>query len=244
MSPPTDPTEQPAAGQRERRAWGTLSRAQIVQAGLRIAREEGIDALTIRRIAADLGASRMALYRHVADKDELVTLVTDAIAEHQVVPPDISGPWDQRLRLLAAGIRRELSAYPGLAELATTRVQHGPGALRTVELTLQILADAGLDEREAARYYLVFLDLVLGRIHRELHGDPAALHSAASLNSTTARTGDHPRLQAAEPHLDTITPDEIFTTELDMLIHTIKTKTPKPPQPDPTQDLPDVRPCP
>jgi AcrR family transcriptional regulator len=222
VSPSTDPDPDPApAGPPRRRAWGTLNRAKILDAALRIAREEGMGALTIRRLAAELGASRMALYRHVADKDELLALVTDAIAEHEVVPPGIDeGPWDRRLRLLAAGIRRELAAYPGLADIATTRVQHGPGALRTVELTLDILAEAGLDERQAARHYMIFLDLVLGRIQREVHGDPADLHRAASLDATDLDPG--PRLRAAEPHLRSITADEIFDAELDMLVHAIE----------------------
>ncbi|WP_433466807.1 TetR/AcrR family transcriptional regulator [Spirillospora sp. CA-128828] len=216
MSPSSTP--RPAG---ERRAWGTLDRAQIVDAALRIARSEGMQALTIRRLASDLGASRMALYRHVSGKEELVDLVTDAIAEQEVVPPGIDdGPWDRRLRLLAAGIRREMAAYPGLAEIATTRAHHGPGALRTVELTLEILAEAGLDERQAARYYMVFLDIVLGRVQRELHGDPASMHRRASLDATEG--GEHPRLDAAEAHLRAITADEIFDTELDMLVHAIE----------------------
>lgn len=193
-----------------------------MDAALRIARDEGMGALTIRRLASDLGASRMALYRHVADKDELVALVLDAVAEHEVVPPGIGeGPWDRRLRVLAASIRRELAAYPGLAEIVTTRAYHGPGALRTVELILDTLAEAGLDDRQAARYYLVFIDLVLGRIHRELHGDVAGVHRDASLEATGRSPGDHPRLTAAEPHLRATTADEIFDTELDMLIHAI-----------------------
>ncbi|GAA2432976.1 TetR/AcrR family transcriptional regulator C-terminal domain-containing protein [Actinomadura vinacea] len=203
-----------------RRAWGSLSRAQIVEAALRIARTEGMRALTIRRLAADLHASRMSLYRHVADKDALVDLVMDAIAAHEFVPPGLDDkPWPERLRLLAEGIRRELSAYPGLAEIMATRVHHGPGALRTVETTLQIFSEAGLDERQAALYYMVFLDLVLGRTHRELHGDPATLHRNASLDVPVRE--EYPRLHAVETHLGAVTADQIFDAELDMLIHAI-----------------------
>ena len=214
--------DRPEAGPPPRLAWGSLSRTQIVEAALRIARREGMQALTTRRLASDLGASRMALYRHVPSKDALIDLVMDAIAEHEVVPPGIDeGPWPRRLRLLAVSIRRELAAYPGLAEIVTTRVHHGPGALRTVEAILRILAEAGLDERRTGLYYMVFLDLVLGRIHRELHGDPARLHLTASLGADR-RGHEHPRLNAAEPHLSAITADEIFDTELDMLIGAIE----------------------
>jgi AcrR family transcriptional regulator len=205
-----------------RRPWGSLTRAQIVAAALDIARKEGLQALTIRRLAADLGASRMALYRHVADKDALIDLVMDAIAEHEVVSPaDHGGPWPERLRRLAVSMRRELAAYPGLAELLMTRVNHGPGALRAVETLLGILADAGLDERDAARYYLLFIDLVLGRIHRELHGDPVDRHRTASLLAIAHELGDFPHLAAAEPHLRAMTSEDIFHAEIDMLIAAI-----------------------
>jgi AcrR family transcriptional regulator len=53
----------------DRRPWGGLGRAQIVDAAMEIARAEGIEALTIRRLATEVGASRMALYRHVPDQD-------------------------------------------------------------------------------------------------------------------------------------------------------------------------------
>ncbi|MGW6461275.1 TetR/AcrR family transcriptional regulator [Streptomyces sp. NPDC055078] len=207
-----------------RRAWGSLSRAQIVAAALEIARGEGMRALTIRRLAADLGASRMALYRHVPDKDALVGLVMNAVAEHDVVPPDIDeGPWPERLRRLAGAMRRELAACPGLVEIMLTRANHGPGALRLVETVLRILADAGLDERRAARYYLVFIDLAVGRLHRELHGDPADAHRAAGLLAIADDAADYPRLGAASAHLRDVPPEQVFDDELAMLILAIET---------------------
>jgi AcrR family transcriptional regulator len=216
--------DQTPGGAAQRRAWGSLSRAQILAAALDIARTEGMEALTIRRLAADLGASRMALYRHVADKDALVDLVMNAIAEHDVVPPGIEdGPWARRLRLLAAGMRRELTAYPGMVDVLMTRANHGPGALHLVETILRILADAGLDERQAARHYLVFIDLVLGRLHRERHGDPVAEHRTASLLALADDTTGLPRLHAAQHHLRAVTAEQIFELEMEMLIHAIET---------------------
>ncbi|MGI5323754.1 TetR family transcriptional regulator [Actinomadura nitritigenes] len=222
--PPAGPPEPPA---RERRPWGSISRAQIVAAALEITRRDGLDALTIRALAADLGVSRMALYRHVSGKDELVALVMDAIAAHDIVPPDLgAGPWPGRLRRIADGMRRELGAHPGTIDALVTRGNHGPGALRLVETILATLADAGLDERAAVRYYLVFIDLVLGRMHREAHGDPIDRHRNASLGAHARAVGDGPgalpRLRAAEPHLREITTAEVFDTELDMLVRAVE----------------------
>ena len=105
-----------------------------------------------------------------------------------------------------------------------TRANHGPGALGVVETILRILADAGLDEREATRCYLVFIDLVFGRLHRELYGDPVGEHRNAGLLAMAREIGDFPLLRAAEPHLRAITGEDVFQAELDMLIETITTR--------------------
>ncbi|MEU3550314.1 TetR/AcrR family transcriptional regulator C-terminal domain-containing protein [Streptomyces longwoodensis] len=217
---------QAADGSRERRAWGSLSRDQIVACGLRIARAEGMQALTVRRLASELGASRMALYRHVPNKDGLLELVMDAIAEYDILPPGLEeGPWEERLRRLAADIRRELSAHPGLIDILMTRAHHGQGALRLVDGLLGILADAGLSERQAVRHYLVFVDLVLGRLHRELHGDPVNHHRTASPTALAEQAGDYARLRAAVPYLLELSPEQVFQDELDMLVLSIRAAT-------------------
>lgn len=209
--------------ERTRRSWGSLSREQIVTTALHIARTEGLAALTIRRLAADLDASRMALYRHVADKDALVTLVLNAVAEQSVpsVPPR-SEPWETRLRRLGHGLRASLHAYPGVIEVLMNRHNHGPGALRMVDSILEILTDAGLGERDAARYYVVFIDLVFGRVYREVHGDPVDPERTGSLLNTARELGELPHIEAAESELRAVTAEQVFETELDMLVHAIR----------------------
>jgi AcrR family transcriptional regulator len=210
-------------GAGERRAWGSLDRAHIVRAAVALARREGMAALTIRRLAAEVGASRMALYRHIPDKDALLGLVADAVAESEVIPEGaLSGPWQQRLRHLAHGMRHRLTAYPGLAELIVTRGNHGPGGLRLAETIVEILSEAGHDEQTTARYYLVFIDLVLGRAHREAaQGDPTTPQRNAALLDAAERRADAPRLAALAPHLRAVTHDQVFETELDILIRAL-----------------------
>lgn len=188
-----------------------------------LARTEGIEALTIRRLATAVGASRMALYRHVPDKDALLDLVANAVAERHVIPPEaLHGSWADRLRHLARRMRRQLLAYPGFAELIMTRSNHGPGGLRIAETILEILTDAGLDDEATARYYLVFLDIVLGRAHREAHSDPISPSRNAALFAAAAETGLAPRLRALTPLLSTGDPDAIFETEMDMLVRAVR----------------------
>ncbi|HVW41823.1 MAG TPA: TetR/AcrR family transcriptional regulator C-terminal domain-containing protein [Amycolatopsis sp.] len=207
----------------ERRPWGSLERPQIIDAALRIARAEGIEALTIRRLATEVGASRMALYRHVPDKNALLDLLADEIAAHHVIPGEaLDGPWPDRLRHLAHGMRRELRAYPGFAERLVTHGNATPGGLRIAETIADILAAAGLDSATAARFYLITIDVVIGRAHREVRGDPTTQDRNATLFAAAEASRDAARFTALLPSLRTVTSDEIFAAELDMLIEAIR----------------------
>lgn len=216
----------PTAGAAARRSWGSLSQSDIVATAVDLARREGLDALTIRRLAAEIGAGRMSIYRHVPDKDALLDLVANAIAEQHVIPAAaLTGPWQDRLRRLARGMRTQLTAFPGFAELIMTRSNHGPGGLRIAETILDILALADLDADGCARFYLVFIDIVLGRAHRESHGDPTTARRNAELFEAAAHSDDTPRLRELTPRLRRMTPDQVFDAELDMIIAAIKAQS-------------------
>jgi TetR/AcrR family transcriptional regulator, tetracycline repressor protein len=123
-----------------RRPWGSLNQEKIVSTALDLVRREGLDALSVRRLAAELGASRMALYRHVPNKQALVDLIGSRFTESELVPPEArEGPWQDRLRALAASIRRHLHAHPGLIDLLLRHGVTSPGRLALAEAILQTL---------------------------------------------------------------------------------------------------------
>ena len=91
-----------------------LGREEIVAGAIRVTKAVGLDHLTMRALAAELGVTPMALYHHVPNKDALLQLVADAvIGEIDVPPPDV-GPWDVRLAVLARDLRARVSAFPGV----------------------------------------------------------------------------------------------------------------------------------
>jgi hypothetical protein len=177
----------------------------------------------------------MALYRHVADKNTLLALVANAIAERELVPEAGAGsgggaggaaprgPWQPRLRRLARTLHGELSAYPGLADLLMTWSNHGPAGVRFAELIISTIAESGTDDDATARFYLLFLDLVLGRAHHPTHGDPTTparntlVYAAAEDDPAAA-----PRLSALLPRLRAATPEAVFEAGLDMLVTAIE----------------------
>ena len=126
-----------------------LSRAAIVERALTVMDAEGPDAVTIRRIAQEFGVTPMALYWHVANKDELLAAMGDALLA-DVAPPPATGPWHAQLRGVVEALIAGLSEHPAAAELVFPRILVTEPGLRLTEFTLALLEDAGFTREQAA----------------------------------------------------------------------------------------------
>src|SRR5271155_3917414 len=97
-----------------------LGRQRVLEAALAVAEREGLERLSMRLVARELNVSTMALYRHVTNKDDLLDgLVERLLGELQL--PNDSLPWDQRLRMLAGGLRALARRHPELFGLLLRR---------------------------------------------------------------------------------------------------------------------------
>ncbi|MFD3418731.1 TetR/AcrR family transcriptional regulator C-terminal domain-containing protein [Streptomyces decoyicus] len=148
---------------RERRPRETdsgLSRESVVRAGVKVADAEGLRALSMRRVAAEFGVSSMALYRHVAGKDELVLLMADAAFHDIELPEPAPDGWRARME---AGARLQWELYrrhPWLAQyLSLTRPQPMPRAMALIEWTMARVR--GLDPVTLIHMALTLLSFVL-----------------------------------------------------------------------------------
>jgi AcrR family transcriptional regulator len=126
-----------------------LSRAAIVERALNVMDAEGPDAITIRRIANEFGVTPMALYWHVANKDELLAAMGDAMLAG-VEPPEASGHWSAQLRAVVEVLIENLARHPAAAELVFPRILITEPGLRITEFTLALLEDAGFSREQAA----------------------------------------------------------------------------------------------
>ncbi|TDC53086.1 TetR family transcriptional regulator [Jiangella ureilytica] len=127
-----------------------LTPSAIAAAALRLGDREGADAMTMRRIAAELGCDPMALYRHFADRTALLDAVAD-LALATVPAPDPQQPWDERLRRVADDIRSAALAHPGIAFHVAARPPLGEQGQRIAAGVFAALAEAGLTPGEAIR---------------------------------------------------------------------------------------------
>ncbi|HEV7205528.1 MAG TPA: TetR family transcriptional regulator [Jatrophihabitans sp.] len=125
-----------------------LSRDAIVDRALAIADAEGIAAITVRRIAKEFGVTPMALYWHVANKDELFAAMGDRFFDGLELP--VEGEWSERLRVVTDRLVAALRRHPGSAHLALTRVLACPAGRDLSEPTFAMLRAAGFSVRQTA----------------------------------------------------------------------------------------------
>ena len=117
----------PGADLREAGGRGRLTRDRVLDAALAIADREGLPALTMRRLAAELGVAPMAVYMHVRSKEELLDGVADRIADQLEVPAEPGGDWAAQLREVARSMRKALAAHRLALALFMTTQPLGPG---------------------------------------------------------------------------------------------------------------------
>ncbi len=146
MSPEASPRSR-----RDRPAKPALSRDAIVEAALELVREEGIDALSMRRVAQSLDTGPASLYVYVANRDALWELLFDAALATVTTEPTDPMRWREQLHELAARIVRMMAVdYPGMARLAMAHIPVGDNSLRVVESMLSLLKAGGVSDQAAA----------------------------------------------------------------------------------------------
>jgi DNA-binding transcriptional regulator YhcF (GntR family) len=126
-----------------------LGRERVVRTAMAIADGEGLATLTMRRVASDLGVATMSLYRHVAGKEELVLLMTDAAFGDHPLPDERPAHWRDRLETAGRRMWTVFRAHPWAAEaLSMTRPQMLPNLLGYSEWSLGALRELGLTADE------------------------------------------------------------------------------------------------
>ena len=130
-----------------RRADLQLSREAIVEAGLGILRSEGIDALTVRGVAAELGVSPMALYPHVGNKEGLLDAIVGRLMDSLKIDLDSESDWTVQAEQWAHALRDQLRDYFGMLRMLTLRRAE---VIRCTRPLFRALYRAGFD-REASQ---------------------------------------------------------------------------------------------
>jgi TetR/AcrR family tetracycline transcriptional repressor len=202
-----------------------LTRARVVAEALVVIAEDGVDALTMRTLAARLGVVPGALYRHVRNKEQLQDLVLDGVLAEVDYGVDPSMPWAERIKLLAHRLRAILEDHPGVAGLLKTRDPLGPHSLALAEAFLAPLHAAGFPDREAGLAFFLVVDYTVGfavssprtSVNEQRVRD-AAIRSQLHEFFRSLPPDRFPTLVALGKHVWLDNRDERFAAGLDVLV--------------------------
>ena len=183
-----------------------LTRELIASVASDLIKADGVEGLTMRTVAAKLGVSAMALYHHVADKDEILRLVGDNLLASIELPDPESGDWRELLTFVVQSSHGALLSVPDIASMLLTRTLL-PNAHRLLFFCIRQFERAGLSTEEAQIAYAGLHQLSIGRLmvesssnfdtHTHVSADERlmsymdVLHSSASFDEALAGLLDH-----------------------------------------------------
>ncbi|PRY29016.1 TetR/AcrR family transcriptional regulator [Pseudosporangium ferrugineum] len=128
-----------------------LSRDVIIDCAMSLADAEGLEAVTVRRLAQENGVTPMAMYWHFNDKDSLLDALSDHLLAAVKLPEADDAPWDVQLRLLFGAVLDALQPHPEVAGLVLRRILLAESGLILAERALELLGRGGFGPDRAAQ---------------------------------------------------------------------------------------------
>jgi AcrR family transcriptional regulator len=202
-----------------------LSRDRILQAAIDVADREGLHALTMRRLGAELGVEAMAVYKHVSSKDDILDGMVELVVSRIEGPGD--GPdWRDAMRRRAMSARDVLTRHSWAIGLLESRRSMGPNQLRYVDAILGSLRSAGFSIDEAAHAFSLLDSYVYGHIVQEMSmsgtSEPTEPPGPAPESETFSTEYPHLAEMAAHALGGTFSFDGEFTHGLDVILSALE----------------------
>lgn len=204
--------------ERERRLFRRRPRAdgltieRIIEAALAVVDQDGLEALTVRRIASEFETGSASLYRHFSSREELLVLLVDhVIGDVRLPPARFRGR--AKVEWLAVELRRVLMDHPELVSALRAAPLLGPNAMRGAESGLASLIESGYEPDVAVRAYLALVDYVLGTVFFDTRESSRRLgRGAASGERIDALPGEaFPTLRAHQAEFALPSQAEVFS---------------------------------
>jgi TetR/AcrR family transcriptional regulator, tetracycline repressor protein len=202
-----------------------LSKRAVIDRALKLADTDGLDSLTIRKLAQDLGVTPMALYWHFRSKDDLLEGMAEQIWGEIEVRVDPALPWWTQLQGGLESLLRVLRAHPSAPQLVLEHEKRNEAALRATEAALAILMSAGFDEQyasEIARSTLwTGITLVMSETgyHPELSDDERAeFQRRSQVELAMLPTARYPHLVRCAAPMGSCDPDFHYRLGVDLFI--------------------------
>jgi AcrR family transcriptional regulator len=174
-------------------------RQQIIDAAVRLADADGLEAVSMRRLAELVGVGTMSIYTYVSDKDELLDLMRDQVAAEMLVPEPLPSDWREALWAIAIRSRDAIEAHPWSFDAEARRPRRRINTMRHIEQSLSVVRMLGVEGRTGATVLMAVDDYVIGHcirkrarerlvaaIHGGGNGDVARVRSAHEVDAEVA----------------------------------------------------------
>lgn len=192
-----------------------LSRRRILEAAVRFVDREGLEALSMRKLGAELGVEAMSLYNHVPNKDALLDGMVQVLLGELEVPPEANG-WEARVRGAYRAFRQIAHAHPNVFPLLVTRPPDTPDGVWLVEEFLAALGEAGFDLETALHAFRALSSYTFGYAMAEIRG--FALEPEGSRSGAGGLPADRfPNISGLAPVLGHVDRDAEFEFGLDLI---------------------------
>ena len=224
---------------RERRQVASdagLSKQRVVVEAVRLADREGVDGLSMRRLAGALSAGAMSLYHYVANKDELLDAMIDVVFDEIELPPEDSD-WQSAMRRRAVSAREVLARHPWAIGLMESRTSPGPANLRHREAVTACLRRAGFSVVMATHANWLLDSYVYGFARQQANlssGEPGSPETAAQMLAEIP-TDQFPHLTEVITHYihqGGYDPDADFDFGLTLILDSLARLLDQAPQPE------------
>ncbi|MEA2661005.1 MAG: hypothetical protein QOH08_577 [Chloroflexota bacterium] len=199
-----------------------LTRSRIAQAALAIVDRDGLDALSMRRLGAELGVEGMAIYRHFPNKAAVLAGVVEVLLAELVIPPPSDVPWQTVFREASRGYRALLLRHPHAIPLLATLPLSDPAAARAAGAVMALLRAAGFDAQSALKTLATITSYVIGVAQWEVGTAP---YRQARGDAPFALPPDaDPYLVELLPQLAEDDCDETFEFGLDVIVRGLESR--------------------
>ncbi len=176
----------------------SLTADKIIDAAMEVADAEGVEALSMRKLASLLNVTAMSLYNHVGSKDEVLELMLGRVVT-QIARPEAGGYWETMMRRRAHSMREVLLSHRWASTLLISRISMGDAILRDIEATLGCLVAGGFTYRQADWARNAIDSHVYGYTFQELNTpvDPDEYRSAAATYLPMISQAEYPHIHEA-----------------------------------------------
>lgn len=204
-----------------------LTRNRIVAMAIELIEAEGVEAVSMQRLATELGCSVMSLYNYVPSKSALLDGIADQVLSAIEVTPIRPENWQARLHAQARAFRKVARTHPRCAIVAVSRRPTSASVMRSAETALAALREAGFGVQDAVGILRAVLAYVTGSILREVGIAPGLADGGDGISARPwLRAAEFPQLTQLTGELQADDPEADFEFGLELLVQAVAGRAP------------------